>query len=553
MKNVYAVTLFLSVFLLGSGPLQAAARETATEKGKKKSDRKQASTRQEEQGDYFQKWLEEDVKYIITDEEKNIFRKLTTTEEKEQFIEQFWSRRDPDPRTTLNEFKEEHYRRIVYANDHFGSGFAGWMTDRGRVYIIQGPPAEIERHPSGGGYDRPIYEGGGATATYPFEVWRYRHINDLGDDVELEFVDKTWTGDYRLALTADEKDALLNAPGMGMTKAEQIGLATKFQRMQLRMSGANREIYPLMQHRAKDSIFARYETFAKVRAPATLKYRDLREAVQIKIRYQDFPFTVRQDYFRLNDRQVLVPVTLEFQNKNLTFELENGVQRAKIAVYGIVSSLTNKVVTEFEDDLVTSFQPQDLERGLKGKTLYQKLLVLDAGMRHKVSLVAKDIGGGNMGVVDRGLAPPRFPSGQMALSSLVLADFIEQLGSVPATRQMFVLGDVKVRPATDKTFPRDGALGLYLQLYNAALDQSSLQPDLDVTYRVRQNGKTVLELVDESNRSLHIYSEKRIALIKGISLKGLEAGEYRVEVEIRDRVGNEVVTANDGFRIAESS
>jgi len=91
---------------------------------------------QEEARDYYRKWLDEDVVYIITDEEREIFENLATEEEREQFIEQFWFRRDPDPTTSENEYKEEHYRRIAYANEHFRSGFPGWMTDRGRIYIL---------------------------------------------------------------------------------------------------------------------------------------------------------------------------------------------------------------------------------------------------------------------------------------------------------------------------------------------------------------------------------------------------------------------------------
>ena len=228
-----------------------------------------SALRQEESQDYYRKWLDEDVVYIITEEEREVFQSLTTPEEKEQFIEQFWRRRDPDPSTAVNEFKEEYFRRIAYANEHFSSGLPGWMTDRGRIYIIHGPPAEIEAHPSGGYYERPANEGGGSTVTFPFEVWRYRHIEGVGDDVELEFVDPSLTGEYKLALYPEEKDALLNVPGGGSTLAEQLGLATKADRPWF--SPGNRGTYPLMPQRAKDNPFSRYETYAMVQRPAQIK------------------------------------------------------------------------------------------------------------------------------------------------------------------------------------------------------------------------------------------------------------------------------------------
>ena len=145
--------------------------------------------RAEESQDYYANWLKADVAYIATGAEKNVFNNLTTPEEKEQFIEQFWIRRDIDRRTSENEYKTEHYRRIAYANERFASGRPGWMSDRGRIFIIHGDPAEIEAHPNGGWYMRPQNEGGGYTVAYPFEIWRYHYIEGVGDDVMLEFVD----------------------------------------------------------------------------------------------------------------------------------------------------------------------------------------------------------------------------------------------------------------------------------------------------------------------------------------------------------------------------
>ncbi len=178
----------------------------------------------------YRKWLNEDVTYIITDEERQAWKRLSTDDEREQFIEQFWLRRDPTPDTEENEFKEEHYRRIAYANEHYASGIPGWKTDRGRTYIVYGPPDEIESHPSGGTYERPFEEGGGNTSTYPFEKWRYRYIDGIGNDIIIEFVDTTMSGEYHMTMDPSEKDALLYVPGAGLTMTEQMGLADKTQR-----------------------------------------------------------------------------------------------------------------------------------------------------------------------------------------------------------------------------------------------------------------------------------------------------------------------------------
>ena len=192
---------------------------------KQNREAREKSLRRETSDRYLKKWIDQDVLYIISKEEKRAFKKLTTDEERYQFIEQFWLRRDPAPDTVDNEARNEHYRRITYANEHFASGFPGWKTDRGRIYITFGPPDEIEAHPTGGAYDRPFDEGGGDTSTYPFEVWRYRYLEGeaLGNQVMIEFVDRTLTGEYRMTMNPFEKDALSEIPGVGLTDYEQRG------------------------------------------------------------------------------------------------------------------------------------------------------------------------------------------------------------------------------------------------------------------------------------------------------------------------------------------
>ena len=178
----------------------------------------------------YKKWLDEDVVYIITDEERAAFKQLSNDEERDNFIEAFWQRRDPTPDTEENEYKEEHYQRIAYANEHFAAGVPGWKTDRGRIYIVFGKPDEIDSHPSGGSYERPMDEGGGETSTFPFEDWRYRYIEGIGQEVIVEFVDTCMCGEYHMTMDRSEKDALLMTPNAGLTMWEQMGMANKSQR-----------------------------------------------------------------------------------------------------------------------------------------------------------------------------------------------------------------------------------------------------------------------------------------------------------------------------------
>ena len=158
-------------------------------------------------------------------------RAFRTDAEREHFIEQFWLRRDPTPATVENEFKEEYYRRIAYANDHFATPtLAGWKTDRGRIYIVYGPPDEKESHPAGGVYRRPADQGGDTTTTIPFEQWRYRYIEGVGTDIIVEFIDPTLAGEYRMTADPSEKEGRVSAPATSQQEFQRLELFGKLQR-----------------------------------------------------------------------------------------------------------------------------------------------------------------------------------------------------------------------------------------------------------------------------------------------------------------------------------
>lgn len=501
---------------------------------------------QEEVEDYYNKWLKEDVRYIIADEERAVFEQLTTAEEKEQFIEQFWFRRDPNPLTAENEYKEEHYRRIAYANEHFRSGKPGWLTDRGRIYIIHGPPADIETYAGGGSYNRPLNEGGGTTTTYPFEVWRYRHIEALGSDIILEFIDPSFSGEYRLARHPDEKDALLHVPGAGLTIAEETGMAQKMDRPYF--TGDRDYLYS--DRLARDNPFERYERYARVQGPAEVKYKDLKELVDVDISFSSLTMQVHEDYFRLNKDRALVPVTLQFPNSELSFKEQEGTYLARLAVYGIVTSLSNRVVAEFEDDLLTSYSRQNIDSGLQESSIYQKILALDLNNRYKLDLILKDLNSEKVGVVSKALIPPSFTQEGLQTSTVILSNSIQQLAEVPDSPEMFVLGDIKIRPSLDREFASGSSLGVYFHTYNFGVDQATLKPSLRIAYSVLKDGKLVSHGVDETDESLQFYSGRRAVIVSLLGLEDFEPGEYQLKVEVTDRLTHQSVLLEEDFVVA---
>src|SRR5258706_8798894 len=293
----------------------------------------------------FRTWIEQDVAYIITGPEREAFHRLQNDEEREQFIEQFWLRRDPTPDTAENEFKEEHYRRIAYANERYASGIPGWKTDRGRIYITFGPADEIESHPSGGSYQRPIEEGGGETSTYPFEKWRYRYIDGIGNDVNIEFVDPTMSGEYRMTMDPSEKDALLMVPGAGLTLYEQMGMASKtdrFSRTDGTHLGTGNMPLPASMNQ-----FERLAQFAKLQMPPKVKFKDLEAVVSSSIRFNTLPMKVQVNYIKITESTVLTPITISFERKDLNFQQKEGVATATVNIYARITSMSRRVVNVF--------------------------------------------------------------------------------------------------------------------------------------------------------------------------------------------------------------
>lgn len=534
--NYRLVSTVLSVVLLSSAFLPAQDREERL--------------RQEESIDYYDKWLNEDVKYIISDEERSVFNALTTPEEKEQFIEQFWFRRDPDPRSVENEFKTEHYRRIAYANEKFTSGDPGWMTDRGKVYITWGPPANILSRPTGGFYVRTIEEGGGTTTVYPYEKWVYHYIEGVGSNIELEFVDPTESGEYKLAVFDWEKDSGTFHPGVGSTLDEMLGIESRANRRQITpATGGSQYGVRDLYRRRWDNPFNRYERYATIMSSPVTKYQDLQEIVKVRVDYHNLPFELKEDYFRLNQNQELVPLTLQLQHKDLTFQKEGKWNVARMAIYGLVQSLTNRVVAEFEDDLVIRYTDEELEEGILKSAVYQKMLSLDRKWRYKVDFVVKDTNSGKTGIIRKALVPPSYNEDSLQVSTMLLSDQMRVLTEIPDQDEMFVIGDVKVLPRLSRKFNNTMPLGVYFQVYNADLDQSTLEPALNVTYTLLKDGEVIREVTDAAGESMQFFSGRRVVLMKNLSLAGLKPGKYQVRVNVEDALKGEDIALRDEFEV----
>jgi GWxTD domain-containing protein len=545
LLTLLTVGLVLPPALLSQQDPQQPPDKSQQKNGKQKSNRELMK----ELEPAYKKWLNEDVVYIISPEERQAFLRLQTNEEREQFIEQFWLRRDPTPDTPENEFKEEHYRRIAYANEHFASGIPGWKADRGKIYIIWGKPDSIESHPSGGSYDRPSSEGGGETATFPFEVWNYRYLEGVGSNIDLEFVDTTMSGEYHLSLDPGEKDALAHVPGAGLTQMEAMGMSDKTQRFQ-NTDGTTLGT-PIGQRPESMEEFTRLNTWAKVQQPPPVKFKDLEALVTSRIVRNQLSFDYRFDFYRVTDDTDMVPVTIQIPNRQMSFQEKEGVQTASLNLFVRISTLGGRVVQTFEDVIVKDFPSSLLQQSLKGVSVYQKAVPLRPGL-YRLDIVIKDINSSNVGVVNTRLPVPRFEEDKLASSQIVLADEIVHVTAHEIGLGQFVVGDMKVRPKLDATFETSDNLGIYLQVYNLKPDEKTHQPNASILYEItkdgHKDGDAPVFRLEESTQQMGDHGDQ-ITLDKTMKLASVPPGKYKLAIQITDNLAKQTISQSADFTV----
>ena len=503
----------------------------------------------------YKTWVDQDVRWIITDQELQAFKHLSNDEERDQFIENFWLRRNPNPDSPENEYREEHYARIAYANEHFAAGKPGWKTDRGHLYIAYGKPDSIDSHPSGGSYERPMDEGGGNTSTYPFEIWHYRYLEGIGDNVDVEFVDTCMCGDYHMTIDRSEKDALKHVPGAGETMSEQQGQSSKADRFSqggLEQLGAGP-----MSSQNQSKQFDRLDRYAKIMAAPEIKFKDLESfmATSKILTGPPFLFDVRTDYVKVTNETVIVPLTLQIRNKDITFTNKDGVAMGTVNILGRVSNLNHKPIQTFEETVNVQVPSELLARTQNNVSVYWKALPLRPGL-YKIDIVIKDVNNpDHIGTWRRSINVPKYDDDKLAASSLILADQMERVPSKDIGSGNFVIGNTRIRPrvpsgiAAPVTFHRAQSLNFWMQVYNLGIDEKSKQNSATIEYEVvdTDNNKTILqtqELTSKTNPN-----SDQVTLERSMPLASLQPGKYKINITVNDGVSGQKIAESAPFVI----
>ncbi len=520
-----------------------------------KERRQQQSDLKKELKGSYKTWVDQDVRWIITDQELAAFKSLSNDEERDQFIEAFWQRRNPNPDSPENEYREEHYQRIAYANEHFAAGKPGWRTDRGHIYIAYGKADSIDSHPSGGNYERPIEEGGGSTSTFPFEIWHYRYLEGVGDNIDIEFVDTCMCGDYHMTIDRSEKDALKHTPGAGQTMYEQNGQAKQADRFSgggLEQLGAG----PMSQMNQSKQ-FDRLDRFARLMAPPVIKFKDLEAfmATSKILTGPPFLFDVRTDYVKVTNDTVLVPLTLQIRNRDITFNSKEGVALGTVNILGRVSNLNHKAMQTFEDTVTVQVPSELLARTQNNVSVYWKSLPMRPGL-YKIDIVIKDVNNpDHIGTWRRSVNVPKYDDDRLSASSLILADQMERVPSKDIGAGNFVIGNTRIRPrvpagiALPVTFHRAQNLNFWMQVYNLGIDEKSKQNGATIDYQVLDmaTNKAVLE-AQESTLKTNPNADQ-VTLEKSMPLASLQPGKYQVSIKVNDGVSKQQIAESAPFTV----
>ncbi len=549
--KVVAVFVFFTALILAftpAGHSQDQAGQFTPQKITKKEKKKKEQELMKELGNPYKNWIRGPISFIITPAERKAFSQLKTNEEREQFIESFWARRNPDPGSGVNSYKEQFYRRIAYANEHFSSGLPGWKTDRGRIYIMWGPPSEINSHPAGGPYERPADEGGGMTSTYPFVDWTYNYLPGIGNNITLEFVDPTMSGEYKLTMDPSAKDALLYVPGAGLTEMEAMGMASKVQRFQ--NTNGTHDAAPIGAMPESMDEFNRLDLYAKIFQPPPVKFKDLEAIVTSRVIRNQLPFKYRADFLRITDSTDLVPVTVEIPNRELSFKEKNGIQTATLHIFGRISTVSGRVAQTFEHTLNQQIPNSLLQQSLSGRSIYQQEVPLRPGL-YRLDIVIKDVNSGNVGVINTRLPVPRYNDTSLSSSSLILADEIHGVSANDIGLGQFVIGDIKVRPDLSADFSQDQTMGFYMQVYNLHISPKTHRSDATVHYLITQGKRVVLKQTDTS-ATLGDTGEQ-LNIEKKLPLQSLKPGRYQLQVTVVDNTTQQQLVKTAEFRVKKPS
>lgn len=520
------------------------------------------------------KWLDEEVPYIISQNEKEIFKSLATSEQRDEFIRNFWKRRDPSPMTPVNQFKEEHYRRIEYANRRYFEGTAGWRSDRGRVYIMFGPPDFFETNPGGGrGF---LFDVSGPTAEFPSEVWTYRFIPGLKlrqTRIDFTFVNYYNSGKYQLTSNPALANALRNTSIEGSRDVgyeDHNTLVPGSTSKDLPMNSIEQLMMMTELTKSRGEVFEEMERSSRL--------RKLRGVVDSRESLYQMPFVMDESFLSGENNLVKVPISLEIAGKDVAFRKEgdryNGVVNFHIEVKD-----SEDTVYQSSERLEMNLTEQTFQQRM-GNTYQYKHRVTIAPGEYWLHVVVWDEFDNKVGHVDKRLLVPEISRDKFGLSDIILARSLrvvqqEKPKTVDAKdiqaletlaesglkvpdkvaiqkkkEAPFTFGNIVIEPNTTTEYAKNQELVFFYQIYGLKFDADEKKSKMRVVHQIEKNGVVVATI--EKPQVVHLLESHKNAVVDGgarYKLTDLEPGTYSVAALVTDLVAGITLEKRINFEL----
>jgi GWxTD domain-containing protein len=482
------------------------------------------------------RWLREYVGYIITDPERDAFLSLDTPQQRLAFIEQFWKRRDPTPGTPKNEAREEHMRRFSYANKQFQCGKPGWKTDRGRVYIMLGPPQHREMNPMG-------RESG----ERPSEVWSYNGVKSrtLPASFDLSFVDFNGTGDFQIVSNLELAAPIKTYAGYIDNPLDLLSRAVNADALadpsEFRSRSQTFDLGDL--ERANFDLQRDLQAIQESAQTADLP----KSEVQTHIQFASFPMQLSTAYFRAGRgrSRAQISFSLDFS----TMESKN-YQKLQYFHVELLSRLLRggpdgTIVDELREDLPFQVPERELAEASRTPIVYQLNHYAVPGP-YTLELLVRDAVGSRVSVTRQEIDLPAFPSEGLGISTPLLCESIRKADGQAQGATSFRQGDLVLLPRVSGSFHAKEALQVYLQVYGARRDEGGTH-HLQIDYRVwSSSGGLALRAAPQASEGKVLGT---IALYTSLPLLQLQPGRYELEAIVLDKQSEQRVQRRVPFQI----
>ncbi len=482
----------------------------------------------------YRRWLEEEVVYIITPKEKDVFLRLETDREREIFIEAFWKVRDPDPVTPENEFKKEHYRRVKYADQKFGreGPGAGWRTPMGKIYILLGEPSQI-------------YGLENDSEVYPIVTWFYQGLADYGlpNAFYVAFFKRSGIGEYEFYSPIRDGPQSLVIHFRG-DPADYESAYTKLFGIDPTIAAVSMTLIPDESGKlASPSVASEILVTSKIPSAPSKKVEDdyaekllaYKDIIEVDYTANYISSDAYSEVFR--DARGLYFVHYLIEPRKLTFDQIGNRFRANLEVNGRVADLQGNAIYQYDRSVPIEFN-QDQLNNIKDKLFsFQDIFPLVEG-NYKFNILLKNTISKEFTSMEKDVSIPG-PAAGMRMSHLVLANKVIRNSEYRGTNKPFLFGDSQLVCSPRNDFaPRD-TLYLYFQVTGLSRD---LLGSGSLEYSILKEGEKVFS----TTKALKEYFDP-MNFFEEFSLAPFAPAYYKIRVSLRDQAGSGLVFEEKDF------